>query len=187
MSRDRWTEDRNLEINRTSHPWGAITLTPAQQQALKRLEARLEESPVHQPICLVGPFGSGKTTLARYWLAQHLQEPERGYLAFNRLLLKAIQQEESLDRLAGLPAKARLLLHIAAEDLLEAHFEEVDVLALDCVELLQPYHISPVALTAPYAARGYLVLICLPDDPESGFRFELRPGEAVVIPLGGDR
>ena len=165
------------------HRWGETTLRRAQQRALDAIERRLASGRATQPICLVGDFGVGKTTLARYWLAHHFEEPEPYYCPLNRPLLDALKEEGTLEHLASIPAKARLILQIALMSLLEERFRDADALVFDAIEVLMPYRISLPTLLLPYTRAGKVALVCVPESADPPFTFALRPSECERIDL----
>lgn len=164
-----------------THPWSEITLTAAQQSAFGEIETLLARGTPQMPICLVGEFGSGKTTLARYWLARHFDEPESHYCPLNRLLVEELKREGDLDHLANVPQKARLILQVALSDFVDRRAAAQDTFVLDALEILEPYQVSPLPFLREAVRRGKIALICVPESEPSGFRFALRPFECHMI------
>ena len=165
------------------HAWGETALRPAQRRALDAIERQLAAGRVLRPICLVGDFGAGKTTLARYWLAQHFDDPEPYYCPLNRPLLDALKEEGTLEHLADIPAKARLILQIALMGILERRFRDADALVFDAIEVLMPYRISLPTLLLPYTRAGKVALVCVPESADPPFSFALRPSECERVDL----
>ncbi|MBM3213952.1 hypothetical protein FJZ36_03435 [Candidatus Poribacteria bacterium] len=167
----------------SAHPWGSIELTSGQRRALDQIESILASGPPNMPICIIGDFGSGKTTLARYWLASHFDDPERRVHALNRALLDALKREGDLADFAADPDKTRVFLRIALADALESAFSGADAVVLDAIELLHVYAVPLIPRVAEHARRGVVALICVPDSPNEGVRYELRPFECHVVRL----
>ncbi|MDA1192390.1 MAG: ATP-binding protein [Candidatus Poribacteria bacterium] len=165
------------------HAWGQTTLNDAQQRAFRELETLLASGAVRQPICLTGDYGSGKTTLAQHWLAQHFEEPEPHYCRMNRPLLDEMKRESDLDDLAATPQKARLIAQIAATDLIEARLADADAIVFDSIELLVTYRVPLPSLLTPHARAGKVIVVCAPDDPTWKTRLERIDSECRRIAL----
>jgi hypothetical protein len=165
------------------HPWRAIALWPGQLEALREVERLLASGASTLPICLMGDFGSGKTTLARYWLAGHFAAPEECYCSLNRPLLDALKEAGDLDDLAATPEKTALLLRMALDEIIARRFEGRDALVFDSVEVLQPYRLPLMEMFRPYTQRGKVALVCVPDSPERGFRFSVSSLACHIVRL----
>lgn len=144
------------------HPWLNVVLTPQQEKAFHRLDTLLARGEGKLPLCLVGEIASGKTTLARYWLATHTSTPERHLLSVNRLLLDALKAEGSLDDFAENPSKVRIFGRIALEEALDRYFAEMNVLVLDGLELAVAFRVPVLELAAVHTQKKRIVLACVP-------------------------
>ena len=145
--------------NDGGHAWGAVDLRPHQTAALAELESLLAREAVRRPITLVGEFQAGKTTLARYWLAQHFAE------------------------YADAPAKATVALRLALDTALETRFAEGRAVVIDSIEILREYDIPLLTLIEPYTRAGKVAVVCVPERPRYGFSFDFPAFECYAIPV----
>lgn len=166
-----------MSSDRPLHPWGNVELSPKQRAAFNAIESLLAGQPVYAPICLIGAFGSGKTTLARYWLAQHFDDPEARYISAGRPLLDGLKQEESLGRMSGNPAKILPLLQLTLSELLEKALADETAVVLDNLEVVQPYGVSLEKAALPYTRQGKAVLLCLSSDKKANFHMNIPRAE----------
>lgn len=168
-------------MNIRPHPWRNVTLTPQQEKALHRVDTLLARGEGELPLCLVGEVASGKTTLARYWLALHVADPERHLLSVNRLLLDALKAEGSLDDFAENPSKGRILGRIALEDTLDRHFANSNVLVLDGLELAVAFRVPVLELATVHTRRKRIVLVCVPWNRQEPLPFRERECHLVWL------
>ena len=149
------------------------TLLQSFETALQELDALLATQPAMLPICIVGGYGVGKTTLVRYWLAQQFDEPEPYYCALGRPLLDALKREGDLARLAGSPDECRILLRLALQEILGREYERHDVVVIDGIDVLRPYRVLLLSNVQQHTRQGKLGIVCVPRSDEGDFRFEL--------------
>ncbi|MAF10206.1 hypothetical protein CMK11_07130 [Candidatus Poribacteria bacterium] len=169
--------------NEGGHPWGAVDLRPHQAAALTELDSLLAREAVRRPIVLVGEFQAGKTTLARYWLAQHFAEPERHYLPVGDTLTRALMEDGPIEEYADAPAKAKVALRLALDTALETRFAEGRALVIDSIEILREYDIPLLTLVEPYTRAGKVAVVCVPESPRYGFSFDFPAFECYPIPM----
>ena len=166
-----------MSFDKPLHRWGEVELSPKQRAAFNAIESLLASQPVYAPICLIGAFGSGKTTLARYWLAQHFDSPEARYVSAGRPLLNGLKQEESLARMGGNPAKILPLLQLGLSELLEEALADEQAVVLDNLEVVQPYGVSLEKAALPHTRQGKAVLLCLSSDKKANFHMNISRTE----------
>ncbi len=160
----------------------AISLTESQQQAYQALESACEFSLRRGTICLMGDFQSGKTTLVRHFLAQKFDDPDEYYLNVNMYLLERLRKEgDDLAILTTMMAKARLIMEVALEEAIEQHFAERDLLVLDAIEMLFPYHLNLVSPVSKHTRDGKICIICVPEKEK--FAFDFSWGNCEIIRL----
>ena len=139
-----------------------ISLTESQQRAYESLESACDYSLRRGTICLVGDFQSGKTTLVKYFLSQKYSDPDKYYLNVNIYLLERLRKEgDDLPVLGTMQAKTRLLMEVALEEAIEQHFAQQDLLVLDAIEMLYPYHLNLVSLVSRHTRDGKICIICV--------------------------
>ena len=159
-----------------------ISLTESQQQAYRALESACEFSLRRGTICLMGDFQSGKTTLVRHFLAQKFDNPDEYYLNVNMYLLERLRKEgDDLSMLTTMKAKTRLIMQVALEEVIEQHFAERDLLALDAVEILYPYRLNLVSLASRHTRDGKICIICVPEKDK--FAFDFSWGNCEIVRL----
>lgn len=168
------------------HPWGDIELRPHQASALAELESLLAREAVRAPITLVGEFGAGKTTLARYWLFRHFSEPERHYLPLGDTLTRALVADAPIEEYADAPGKAKVALRLAVDDALARSFGEGEAVVIDSIEILREYNIPLLTLVAPYSRAGKVAVVCVPESPRHGFSFDFPAFECYPIAVDAD-
>ena len=166
------------------HPWGRVELRRDQQHAFMEMERLLATQPVRRPICLVGDFGAGKTTIARYWLAQHFDDPESHYCSIGRPLLDGLKREGDLERLASSPEEAGILLHLELAEVLKRGLEGREALVVDAIELLMPYRVPLLSMLQGQTRGAKVAVICVPDSPDRGFTFQLPAAEHHRLMVG---
>lgn len=166
-----------------SHPWATVSLTPEQEDALRRLDTILARGESARPICLLGATGSGKTTLMRYWLATNFDAPEDRLLSVNRIVLNALKSEGSLDEFAEHRSKTRIFGRIAVEDALERRFDGTNALVLDGLELALAYDVPVVEIARAHTRRQKIAILCMPSGIAE-FPVTLREIECHVVRMG---
>ncbi len=165
------------------HHWGAVDLRPHQAAALSELESLLAREAVKRPIAFVGDFQSGKTTLARYWLARHFAEPERHYLALGDTLTRALMEDAPIEEYADHPDKAKVALRLALDSALEESFAEGEAVVIDSIEILREFNIPLLTVVEPYTRAGAVAVVCVPESPRHGFSFDFPAFECYSIPV----
>jgi hypothetical protein len=159
-----------------------ISLTESQQQAYRSLESACDFSLRRGTICLIGDFQSGKTTLAKYFLAQKFSDPDKHYMNVNMHLLERLRKEgDDLAILTTMKAKTRLIMEVALEEAIEQHFAERDLLVLDAIEVLYPYRLNLVSLVSRHTRDGKICIICVPEKEK--FIFDFSWGNCEIIRL----
>lgn len=159
-----------------------ISLTESQQQACEALEAACQYGLRRGTICLVGDFQSGKTTLIKYFLSQKFADPDKYYLNVNMYLLEQLRKEgDNLSILAAMKAKTRLMMEVTLEEAIEQHFAELDLLVLDAIEIIYPYHLNLISLVSRHTRDGKICIICVPENDK--FSFEFSWGNCEIIRL----
>jgi GTPase SAR1 family protein len=163
----------------------AIRLTESQQQAYELLESACEYSLRRGTICLVGDFQSGKTTLVKYFLSQKFGDPDEYYLNVNIYLLECLRKEGSdLSILAKMKAKTRLIMEVALENAIEAHFKKHDIMVLDAIEIICPYRLNMISLASRHTCDGKVCIICVPENDK--FKCDFSWGNCEIIRLEED-
>lgn len=147
-----------------AHRWATVTLAPSQDEALRRVDTHLARGESALPICLIGETGSGKTTLARYWLASNFDAPEERLLSLNRIVLDTLKQEGALAEFAANPSKTRVFGRIAVEDALERRFAANSALVLDGLEIAVAHDIPVIEIAAAHTRKKRIAILCVPSD-----------------------
>ncbi len=169
-----------------NYPWAATTLRPHQTSALEEMECLLAREAVKRPIAFVGDFGAGKTTVARYWLVRHFEEPERHYLALGDTLTRALMEDAPIETYADHPGKAKVALRLALDTALEEAFAAGDAVVVDSIEVLIEYDIPLLALLESYVRAGKVAVVCVPESPRHGFSFDFPAFQCYAISVDAD-
>ena len=165
------------------HEWGRVELRQHQQRALDRLEGLLARQAARMPICLVGDFASGKTTVGRYWLSQHFDDPCEHYCAVGRPVLDALKREGGLQRLSDHPEEARVIIQLELAELFEERFRGREALVIDAIDVLMPFRVALLGMVQAKKLPESVAVICVPHRPAVGFEFSLPPAEHHRISL----
>ncbi len=150
------------------------------EDAWKQLDRSMEVGG-QNIICVVGPFLSGKTTLAREWLRERYGQVDPYYLNVNQYLLEHLQREGPLAELDRVKAKARLVMQVYLEDAIRQAFQKQHLLVLDAIEILLPYELDLVTLVGKYARGEKRCILCVPEDAEHHFQFKFDWDACQVI------
>ncbi|MBD3183459.1 hypothetical protein GF312_14265 [Candidatus Poribacteria bacterium] len=159
-----------------------INLTENQQKTYELLTSACKYSLRRGTLCLVGDFQSGKTTLAKYFLSQKFDNPDKYYLNLNLFLLEYLRKEsDELPVLGNMQAKTRLVMEVALEEYIEDHYKENDILVLDAIEIIYPYRLNLASLISRHTRDGKICIICVPENEK--FVFDFSWGNCEIISL----
>lgn len=142
-----------------------IELSNNQKNACKELIAEIKNARIKQGlIYLIGEFGSGKTTLIKYYLDKNFDNPEDYYIPINERLIEYLKNNENYEVLHLLRDTTKNLMIDYLKNILSEHFKKHSLLFLDNIELLLEYNVNLNSIIGGTAIDGKVCIVSLPKE-----------------------